>query len=78
MPQDAPYRELRGPMLRPFPDPCSSRFERLKRFCLFRMADCGLRRIGALTGIGQIADLISGPFDSKDASLGPVASGGVA
>eukprot|EP00969_Alexandrium_andersonii_P129577 5727269-Alexandrium_andersonii.AAC.1 len=31
-------RELRGHMLRLFQGPCSSTFERLTRFCIFRMA----------------------------------------
>eukprot|EP00969_Alexandrium_andersonii_P355645 15444873-Alexandrium_andersonii.AAC.1 len=27
--------------------------DRLKRFCMFRMADCGLRRVAALAGREQ-------------------------
>ena len=61
-------RRLRGAILRPFLGPRSSRFERLKRFCILRMADCGLRRIGALTGLGRIADCTLGTPRGKDAS----------
>eukprot|EP00969_Alexandrium_andersonii_P363810 15462723-Alexandrium_andersonii.AAC.1 len=63
-------RELRRPRLRPFLGPRSSRFERLKRVCIFRMADCGLRRIAALTGLGWIADCALGTLQCKDARLG--------
>eukprot|EP00969_Alexandrium_andersonii_P043531 1908529-Alexandrium_andersonii.AAC.1 len=37
-----------APLLRPLLGPSSSRFECLKQCCMFRMADCGLRRIAAL------------------------------
>eukprot|EP00969_Alexandrium_andersonii_P025561 1116321-Alexandrium_andersonii.AAC.1 len=60
-------RELRGAMLRPFLGPRSSSFERLKRCCVLRMADCGLRRIAARTGRGQIADCTLGTLQCKDA-----------
>eukprot|EP00969_Alexandrium_andersonii_P066054 2913864-Alexandrium_andersonii.AAC.1 len=38
-------RELRGPMLRPFLGPRSSRFEGVERCCILRVADRGLERI---------------------------------
>eukprot|EP00969_Alexandrium_andersonii_P111815 4938340-Alexandrium_andersonii.AAC.1 len=44
------HRELRRPVLRPFLGPRSSSLERLKRCLMFGKADCGLRRIAALTG----------------------------
>eukprot|EP00969_Alexandrium_andersonii_P320198 14146656-Alexandrium_andersonii.AAC.1 len=34
------------------------------------MADCGLGRIGALTGLGRIAECILGALRCKDASNG--------
>eukprot|EP00969_Alexandrium_andersonii_P044801 1966461-Alexandrium_andersonii.AAC.1 len=40
-------RELRRPLLRPFPCPCRSSFEREKEPCSFGMADCELRRFAA-------------------------------
>eukprot|EP00969_Alexandrium_andersonii_P167532 7405786-Alexandrium_andersonii.AAC.1 len=52
----------------PFLGPRSSRFERLKIFCSSRRADCGLRRIGALTSLGRIADCTLGTRRCKDAS----------
>eukprot|EP00969_Alexandrium_andersonii_P219373 9688607-Alexandrium_andersonii.AAC.1 len=48
---ERPLRELRGPILRPFLGPRSSRFERLTRFRIFRMADCRLGRVAALQSI---------------------------
>eukprot|EP00969_Alexandrium_andersonii_P206933 9141828-Alexandrium_andersonii.AAC.1 len=35
------------------------------------MADCGLGRIAARTGLGRIADCTLGTLQCKDASLGP-------
>eukprot|EP00969_Alexandrium_andersonii_P247587 10940359-Alexandrium_andersonii.AAC.1 len=46
--------ELRGPIPRPLLDPCSSRFERLKRFCVsaWRIAGWGgLQHWRALGGL---------------------------
>eukprot|EP00969_Alexandrium_andersonii_P266031 11758067-Alexandrium_andersonii.AAC.1 len=62
MAQSAPLRELRGPILRPLLGPHSPKFERLRRCCVLRMADCGLRRIVALMGLARIADGTLGPF----------------
>eukprot|EP00969_Alexandrium_andersonii_P368398 15472804-Alexandrium_andersonii.AAC.1 len=39
------------------------------------MADCGLGRIGALTGLGRIADCIFGALRCKDARM--YSTGGV-
>eukprot|EP00969_Alexandrium_andersonii_P176391 7800409-Alexandrium_andersonii.AAC.1 len=36
------------------------------------MADCGLRRIGALTGLGRIAGCILGIVRCKAARFGPL------
>eukprot|EP00969_Alexandrium_andersonii_P171666 7588468-Alexandrium_andersonii.AAC.1 len=72
MAQNAPLgssRGLQGAMLRPFLGPRSSRFERLKRFCILRMTDCGLRRIAAQTSIGRIADYTLDPLQCKDPSI---------
>eukprot|EP00969_Alexandrium_andersonii_P124944 5522621-Alexandrium_andersonii.AAC.1 len=63
-------RELRGPMLRPL-GLRSSSFERVRRCCILRKADCGLRRIAALTGLRRIADGKLGTLQSKDASQSP-------
>eukprot|EP00969_Alexandrium_andersonii_P171282 7571582-Alexandrium_andersonii.AAC.1 len=60
-------RELRGANLR-FLGPRSSSSECLERLCTFRMADCGLRRIGAPTGLGQIVDCTLGTLRCKGAS----------
>eukprot|EP00969_Alexandrium_andersonii_P049921 2191019-Alexandrium_andersonii.AAC.1 len=39
------------------------------------MADCGLRRIGALTGLGRIADCPLGVMRCKDVRLGAAPEG---
>eukprot|EP00969_Alexandrium_andersonii_P177763 7860106-Alexandrium_andersonii.AAC.1 len=46
--------------------PRSSSSEHPRRVCMFRMADCGVRRIAAVTGLGRIADWISGTLPCKD------------
>eukprot|EP00969_Alexandrium_andersonii_P321085 14187966-Alexandrium_andersonii.AAC.1 len=51
-----------------FLGPRSSRFERLKQFCILLVADCGLRRLGALRSFGQIADCTLGTLRCKGAS----------
>eukprot|EP00969_Alexandrium_andersonii_P245687 10857767-Alexandrium_andersonii.AAC.1 len=53
-------------MLWPLLGPRGSRFERLKRFYVFRMADCGVRRVAALTSIGRIAGCTLGALQCKD------------
>eukprot|EP00969_Alexandrium_andersonii_P214829 9487344-Alexandrium_andersonii.AAC.1 len=58
-----------GTILRPLLGPRGSRFERLKRCCVFRRAGCGLGRIAALAGLGLIADCILGTLQCKDPSL---------
>eukprot|EP00969_Alexandrium_andersonii_P213069 9409287-Alexandrium_andersonii.AAC.1 len=57
MPQNAPLGAP-GTDLRPLLGPRSSRLERLKQFCVFRRAHCGLWRIAALTSVGRITDCI--------------------
>eukprot|EP00969_Alexandrium_andersonii_P023522 1026955-Alexandrium_andersonii.AAC.1 len=49
--------------------PRSSSSECLRRFCMFRMADCGLRRIAALTGSGRIADCTLGLISLRFARM---------
>eukprot|EP00969_Alexandrium_andersonii_P223085 9852760-Alexandrium_andersonii.AAC.1 len=43
-----------------FLGPRSSRFEPLRRFCVFGKADRGLGRIASLTSIGRTADCTFG------------------
>eukprot|EP00969_Alexandrium_andersonii_P035684 1563341-Alexandrium_andersonii.AAC.1 len=40
--------------------PRTSRFDRLKRSCMFGKADCGLVQISVLMSIGRIADCTFG------------------
>eukprot|EP00969_Alexandrium_andersonii_P074004 3263947-Alexandrium_andersonii.AAC.1 len=58
--------ELRKPILTPSLGPRGSSSERPRRCCMFRMADCGLRRIAALTGLEPIAECTFGPLQCKD------------
>eukprot|EP00969_Alexandrium_andersonii_P249946 11046287-Alexandrium_andersonii.AAC.1 len=73
--QITPLASWRGAMLRPFQGPRSSRFERVKRLCMFRMADCGLWRSAALTGLGRIADCTLDPLLCKCARTSAAALG---
>eukprot|EP00969_Alexandrium_andersonii_P166148 7341487-Alexandrium_andersonii.AAC.1 len=68
MVQNAPLRELRRQMLRPFLGPRSSSSERLKRCCMFCMADCGLGWAAALPGIERLAGCTLGAMQCKDPS----------
>eukprot|EP00969_Alexandrium_andersonii_P030850 1346782-Alexandrium_andersonii.AAC.1 len=43
----------RRPMLRPLLGPHSSSSECLEQCCMLGRADCGFRRIAALTGLGS-------------------------
>ena len=65
-------RELRGPISWPFRGPRSSRFERVERCCVLRMADCGLGRIAALRSIRRIADCTWAPGAVKILVCSPV------
>eukprot|EP00969_Alexandrium_andersonii_P368639 15473349-Alexandrium_andersonii.AAC.1 len=57
-----------GTNLRPILGPPSFRFERLRRSCIFRRADCGLRRVAALAGRGRIVDFTLDTSRRKDPS----------
>eukprot|EP00969_Alexandrium_andersonii_P207534 9168413-Alexandrium_andersonii.AAC.1 len=59
-----------GTTFEAFLGPRGSRFERLKRLCMFGKAACGLGRIAVLTGIERIADCNLGAMRCKDARQG--------
>eukprot|EP00969_Alexandrium_andersonii_P012356 538615-Alexandrium_andersonii.AAC.1 len=56
-------------MSRPLLGPRGSRFERVKRFCILRIAECGLRRIAVLKCRGRIADYTLVTLRSKSKGL---------
>eukprot|EP00969_Alexandrium_andersonii_P018112 792830-Alexandrium_andersonii.AAC.1 len=64
-------RELRGPISRSFLGPRSSRFERLKRCCVFQRADCGCGITRSASSPGGLLPPRNPPSSASGAPASP-------